>query len=97
MALNPDPFSLAPLISVLPNVGNVTRLESLVSSLFARFQAVDALREHTELPEARVKLANELGMLRQILDWLSVQPESVQPESVQSESLQIKDLRGEDE
>ncbi len=92
MTLNPDPFSLAPLISVLPNVGNVTRLESLVSSLFARFQAVDALREHTELPETRVKLANELGMLRQILDWLSVQPESLQ-----TESLQIKDLRGEDE
>jgi len=46
-----------------------------VSSLFARFEAVEALREHTEAPELRVKLTNEAAMLRQILDWLAVQPE----------------------
>jgi hypothetical protein len=75
MALTPDPFSLSPLLSVLPSIGNVSRLESLVSSLFARFEAVETLREHTELPESRAKLASEAAMLRQILDWLAVQPE----------------------
>jgi hypothetical protein len=75
MALNPEPFSLSPLVSVLPTLGNVSRLESLVSSLFARFETVDELREHADVPEVRTKLANEAAMLRQILDWLAVQPE----------------------
>jgi len=75
MALTPEPFSLSPLVSVLPTVGNVSRLESLVSSLFARYETVEALREDTDTPEARTKLANEAAMLRQILDWLAVQPE----------------------
>jgi hypothetical protein len=75
MALTPDPFSLSPLLSVLPSVGNVSRLESLVSSLFARFESVEALREHTETPEARAKLTSEAAMLRHILDWLAVQPD----------------------
>jgi hypothetical protein len=75
MALNPDPFSLSPLLSVLPSLGNVARLESLVSALFARFESVEALRENTDAHEVRAKLANEAAMLRQILDWLAVQPE----------------------
>jgi len=75
MSLSPESFSLSPLLSVLPSVGNVSRLESLVSSLFARFEAVEALREQTETQEARTKLTNEAAMLRQILDWLAVQPE----------------------
>lgn len=75
MTLTPDPFSLSPLLSVLPSLGNVTRLESLVSSLFARFEAVEVLREQTDVPEMRTKLGNEAAMLRQILDWLAVQPE----------------------
>ena len=75
MALTPEPFSLSPLVSVLPTVGNVSRLESLVSSLFARYETVEALREGMETPESRTKLANEAAMLRQILDWLAVQPE----------------------
>lgn len=75
MALTPEPFSLSPLLAVLPTLGNVSRLESLVSSLFARFESVEALREHAELPELRSKLTNEAAMLRQILDWLAVQPE----------------------
>jgi hypothetical protein len=78
MTLTPDSFSLSPLLSVLPTLGNVTRLENLVSSLFARFEAVEALREHTDVPEMRTKLGNEAAMLRQILDWLAVQPEETE-------------------
>lgn len=75
MALTPEPFSLSPLVSVLPAVGNVSRLESLVSSLFARYETVDELREDAGTPEVRTKLSSEAAMLRQILDWLAVQPE----------------------
>jgi hypothetical protein len=75
MALTPDPFSLSPLLSVLPALGNVSRLESLVTSLFARYESVEAQREHTDVVETRTKLASEAAMLRQILDWLAVQPE----------------------
>ncbi|MFN4894486.1 MAG: hypothetical protein ACK5GN_12775 [Pseudomonadota bacterium] len=75
MTLTPDPFSLSPLLSVLPSLGNVTRLEDLISSLFARFESVEALREYAETSDSRTRLANEAAMLRQILDWLAVQPE----------------------
>lgn len=75
MSLSPDSFSLSPLLAVLPSSGNVSRLESLVSSLFARYESVEALREQTSGQDARTKLSNEAAMLRQILDWLAVTPE----------------------
>ena len=75
MSASPDPFSLSPLLAVLPRLGNVSRLETLVSSLFARFESIDALRENVDGAEARARLAHEAAMLRQILDWLSVNPD----------------------
>ena len=74
MSLSPDSFSLAPLLSLLPSVGNVARLEGLVSSLFARYESVEAAREGVSSGEVREQLALESAMLRQILDWLAVQP-----------------------
>jgi hypothetical protein len=75
MSSAPDTFSLSPLMSILPTVGNVSRLESLVSSLFARFESIDAVRDNVDGAEARARLAHEAAMLRQILDWLSVNPD----------------------
>jgi hypothetical protein len=75
MSAAPDPFSLSPLLAVLPKLGNVSRLETLVSSLFARFESIDALRDNVDGAEARTRLAQEAAMLRQILDWLSVNPD----------------------
>jgi len=74
MTTPPEPFSLSPLLALLPSVGSVARLEGLVSSLFARFEAVEALREGAESEELRARLTQESAMLRQILDWLAVSP-----------------------
>jgi hypothetical protein len=40
--------------------------------MFARFEAVEARREHAESQDQRAMSASEAAMLRQILDWLSV-------------------------
>jgi hypothetical protein len=70
----PEPFSLSPLLSLLPSLGSVTRLELLVSSLFARYESVEAIQGSVEPQEQRARVASEAAMLRQILDWLAVQP-----------------------
>ena len=45
-----------------------------MSSLFARYESVEALLASAEVADARARLAQESAMLRQILDWLEVQP-----------------------
>lgn len=75
MTLLPDSFSLSPLLSLLPSLGSVARLEELVSSLFARFESVEAQRGNVESAELREQLERESAMLKQILDWLEVQPQ----------------------
>jgi hypothetical protein len=69
----PDPFSLSPLLSLLPSLGSVPRLEMLMSSLFARSETAEAARESAESNETRTRYAAEAAMLRHILDWLSPQ------------------------
>ena len=70
----PEPFSLSPLLSLLPTLGSVSRLELLVSSLFARYESVEALKDSVSAAEQQARVASEAAMLRQILDWLAVQP-----------------------
>ncbi len=70
----PDPFSLSPLLALLPAPGDVTRLESLMSSLFARHEKVEALRGEASEKDSERRYAAEAAMLRQILDWLAVKP-----------------------
>jgi len=75
---SPEPFSLAPLLVLLPVRGKIGKLEALTSSLFARFEKVSALRrEIGEDAEREVvrRLAAEEAMLKQVLDWLAVNPE----------------------
>ena len=67
----PDPFSLSPLLSLLPSCGSVARLEGMVSSLFARAEKVVQLREQGGSKELERRLACEEAMLRQVLEWLS--------------------------
>jgi hypothetical protein len=80
MSLAPESFSLSPLVSMLPSVGSLTRLEGLVSSIFARYESVEALRDNAQDPETRERYGLELAMLRQILDWLAVKPEEASDE-----------------
>ncbi|MFM1846724.1 MAG: hypothetical protein RL417_198 [Pseudomonadota bacterium] len=74
----PEPFSIAPLLALLPVRGKIGHLESLTSSLFARFEKVVAMRRELgdEVEREVVKrLAAEEAMLKQVLDWLAVNPE----------------------
>lgn len=71
---SPDPFSLSPLLSLLPSCGSISRLESLVPSLFARHEKVVSLKEQAQSKESERRFSLEEAMLRQILDWLTVKP-----------------------
>jgi len=75
---SPEPFSLSPLLALLPEAGNLYRLETLVSSLYARQETVEALRHDAADRESERKYAIEAAMLRQILEWLAEKPEEVE-------------------
>jgi hypothetical protein len=70
----PDSFSLAPLVALLPQRGKLARLESLVPSLFARYESVEQLRGVANDREVERSYGVESAMLRLILDWLAVKP-----------------------
>ena len=59
----------------MPTVGEVGRLESLVSSLYARQEKVDALKAEASDKEVERRYAAELAMLRQILEWVTQKSE----------------------
>jgi len=68
----PDPFSLSPLLALLPEEGSATRLNGLATSLFARHESVVALRERSDNKEIERRCLVEGLMLRQVLDWLEM-------------------------
>ena len=73
----PDPWSLSPLLALLPLKGSVNELPALTSSLYARFEKVQALQAELnpdENKEAFKRFSAEAVMLKQVLDWLSVHP-----------------------
>lgn len=74
----PDPFSMLPLLSILPSVGKIQRLESFTSSLFARYESVsNVTKGSVEINrELAQRIGAEEGMLRLVLDWLQVKPEA---------------------
>ena len=80
----PDSFSLLPLVSLLPVLGKISKLESLTSSFYARYEKVKLLQselnagegQNKSLREGVRRYSAEEAMLRQVLDWLEVQPES---------------------
>lgn len=67
-------FSLSPLLSILPEGGNLYRLESLVSALYARQEKVETSRSEAPDRESERRCALEAAMLRQILEWLAEKP-----------------------
>lgn len=71
----PDPFSLSPLLSLLPVHGRIGALAALTSSLYARFEKVQALRAELDAEvdrDAYRRFASEEAMLKSVLDWLAV-------------------------
>ena len=75
----PSAFSSSPLLCLLPSRGQVAKLETLTSSLFARYETVTALQREMKSSSERDlqrAYAAEEAMLRQVLDWLDLKPES---------------------
>lgn len=73
----PEEFTSLPLLSLLPVAGDVAKLEGFTSSLFARYEKVSTMQK--ELPASSQgegkKLNLEREMLREVLEWLAVNPE----------------------
>lgn len=70
-----DSFTLSPLLAVLPRQGEAKELQRLSASLFARFEKVRILERSLDPlvdQGASGRITAEVGMLRQVLDWLSV-------------------------
>ena len=70
LASPPDPFSVHPLLAILPRRGSVNKLESFRSSLFARYERVGNEVGQQTTVEGKRRLQNEQAMLRVVLDWI---------------------------
>ena len=70
----PDPFALGPLIALLPKRGDMRRLDARVQSIYARYEHIESLRVEHKGDDIERRYSVEVTMLRNILDWLSVQP-----------------------
>jgi len=71
----PDAFSLTPLLALLPVKGRIGSLAALTSSLYARYEKVQALRRelNPELDrDPYRRFSSEEAMLKQVLDWLTL-------------------------
>ncbi len=83
---DPDSFTLFPMVSLLPIMGKIGKLEALTSSFYARYERVKGLKNELStdsggrpsgsFQSALRRHAAEEAMLRQVLDWLEVQPET---------------------
>lgn len=75
----PDPFSISPLLLLLPVRGDIARLQEYKSSLYARFENVQSMKSDADVgefaPETWRGLEAEEAMLRAVLDWLAESPE----------------------
>jgi len=74
----PDAFSVSPLIALLPLRGEVAKLKSLSSSLYARYEKVLALKREdgeVRVSDAERQIHSEAAMLKEVLEWISEQPE----------------------
>ncbi len=71
-----DRFSQAPLLVLVPERGNLSRLKTLQSSLANRYDRVSMLREGSSATEGRDvvrRLEREEEMLKVVLDWIELQ------------------------
>lgn len=73
----PEQFSVAPLLSLLPKCGDVNKLQALLSSFFARYEKTRSMIEEVRNEEDRDALRRciaEEEMLREVLEWLQIDP-----------------------
>ena len=71
----PDSFSLSPLLALLPVKGQISKLEGLKTSFFARFEKVRGLLHELDAASSAdlyARLSHEQAMLKEVLTWLEV-------------------------
>ncbi len=67
----PDEFSISPLFTALPKLGDATALYKFKNSLFARLEGVTEQREAAAQDRSLLKRINaEEAMLKVVLSWL---------------------------
>ena len=72
-SLKPDEFSSAPILCLLPSVGDSNKLASFSSSMFARFEKLNQVVKELSHDRSSVVLErfiDERDMLKEVLDWL---------------------------
>ena len=76
----PEPFTLSPLLAILPSCGEVASLKPLTTSFFARYEKVAALQKElaasNDTSAITRKALAEANMLKTTLDWLATQSSS---------------------
>jgi hypothetical protein len=71
LAAGADPFTIHPLLSILPSRGSLARLDELRSALYARYEVVQrGLQARPTSSESQRKAVAEEAMLRIVLEWL---------------------------
>ena len=67
-----DDFLAAPLLSILPTIGDISRLESYSTAFFARYEQVRELAKKAAQDNAQEAAVyeSEARMLRAVLEWL---------------------------
>ncbi|MCB0317880.1 MAG: hypothetical protein KDD56_03925 [Bdellovibrionales bacterium] len=72
----PEPFFIDPLLHMLPAKGMLTDLESLSSSMFAKYKNLSLMLENVDSSNSMItKMESEQLMLRQVLEWLKLNPD----------------------
>jgi hypothetical protein len=75
----PDAGTRMPLVALLPSRGDISKLEGLTSSLFARYErAQRALSEQKSGSLLYKRTQAEFFMLKEVLEWLSVDTQAAQ-------------------
>jgi len=69
-----DPFAYHPFLSLLPKLADLSKIENLSSSLYARLEKVQGeLADSDQVDKDKQKLDAEYRMLRQVLLWINPQ------------------------
>jgi hypothetical protein len=74
----PDEFTIAPLLILVPPKGDVNALEGFATSLYARFEKLSlTIRELERGGQvgSLERFSIERDMIREVLAWLAITPE----------------------
>ena len=75
----PDEFTIAPLLILVPPQGNVNALDGFATSLYARFEKLSLTIRDLERGDQGgsnlERFITERDMIREVLSWLAITPE----------------------